>query len=459
GYVFGVFRMDDLMRGILDGQTAAVRLQVYDGGQLVAPALMYDSGGAEEQAPAGHAFTHTLTLPLDGHLWTLRFLSLSPFEAAVASLAPLIILGCGTVISLLLFATVWSLATTRERALALAREMISAVQDRETRLRESQRFRALFESARDALFLLEPDGRIVDANRLACDSLGRHREAVVGATADAFFHSGEGPLTGAVLGGLLHQVHHNHHVLVEAGQVRGDGGRFPVEVVFSPIDYEGRQLLLAAVRDITARKRAEAQLKRALADLAAAKAEAEAASARLAAANRELERQSLLDGLTGVANRRCFDDFLNREWQRAMRARHPLALILADVDHFKAYNDHYGHPAGDACLVQIAQVLAGGVSRPADLVARYGGEEFAVVLPDTDAEGLRHIAEKLRAAVAALAIPHAVSPTADHVTLSLGAATAMPGEGVTPAGLIAAADRSLYQAKAAGRNRVWASVA
>ncbi len=171
-------------------------------------------------------------------------------------------------------------------------------------------------------------------------------------------------------------------------------------------------------------------------------------------ANQKLERLSFLDGLTNLANRRRFDEFLQIEWRRAVRDAAPFSVILTDIDFFKAYNDTYGHEAGDEILKRIAGTLAATVNRPADLVARYGGEEFVVVLPGTDAAGAGTLAERLRAAVEALAIPHTASRAAAHVTISAGVATAVPERGAAAAALVAAADQALYQAKHDGRNRV-----
>jgi diguanylate cyclase (GGDEF)-like protein len=258
------------------------------------------------------------------------------------------------------------------------------------------------------------------------------------------------------LGQILEYVQQHGSVVVEAEFSRKNGKLFPVEVLFSAINHEGRQLVLAAVRDITERKQVESGLKKALAELAQAKLEMERFNWRLTEANLKLQRISQLDGLTGIANRRYFDEYLNKEWRRALRGAQMLALIMTDVDHFKAYNDCYGHQAGDDCLRKMARALSAEVRRPADLLARYGGEELVAVLPDTSLEGALLIAENMRLAVEALAIPHAKSPTVSHVTLSLGVAAVVPTPATLPKLLIEAADKALYQAKAEGRNRVCA---
>lgn len=173
----------------------------------------------------------------------------------------------------------------------------------------------------------------------------------------------------------------------------------------------------------------------------------------LEAKNTELQRLSSLDGLTGIANRRVFDEFVKREWLRAARDNSSISLILIDIDHFKKFNDGYGHQGGDDCLRKVAHALAATVKRPSDLVARYGGEEFAVVMPDTDREGAAKIAEALRAGVDGMNLTHEYSTTSDHVTISLGVATMPPSGTTAPEELIAKADEALYRSKENGRNQ------
>lgn len=171
--------------------------------------------------------------------------------------------------------------------------------------------------------------------------------------------------------------------------------------------------------------------------------------------NRTLETLSCTDTLTGLANRRKFDETLISEWGRARRNAQPLSLIMCDVDHFKLYNDTLGHQAGDVCLQRVAAALASAVVRPADLVARYGGEEFAVILPETDARGAQAVAESLRQAVNALQLPHVPEHGAPYLTASFGVSTA-PGRLTAGAAesLLRRADAALYLAKDMGRNRV-----
>ena len=175
---------------------------------------------------------------------------------------------------------------------------------------------------------------------------------------------------------------------------------------------------------------------------------------QLQQANHELQRLACSDGLTQVANRRCFDDTFNAQWQRLAREQASLSLILCDVDYFKLYNDTHGHLAGDDALRQVAKAISQTVKHPADLVARYGGEEFAVILPNTDIESAIAVARDIQNNVSALKKPHPHSQVSEFITLSLGVATITPHSQLSPATLIATADQGLYQAKAQGRNCV-----
>ncbi|HLO48719.1 MAG TPA: diguanylate cyclase [Kamptonema sp.] len=179
---------------------------------------------------------------------------------------------------------------------------------------------------------------------------------------------------------------------------------------------------------------------------------------RLEAANGELHRLASLDGLTGLANRRQFDEYLDSEWQRSLREAAPLSLILCDVDFFKLYNDTYGHQAGDECLKKVALAIEEARQQPWDFAARYGGEEFAVILPHAHEQRALEVAEEIRSRIAALQIPHVSSKVSEFVSVSLGVATNDQKEGISIAStsldtLVATADKALYQAKQQGRDR------
>ncbi len=195
------------------------------------------------------------------------------------------------------------------------------------------------------------------------------------------------------------------------------------------LDGEGNLIgVLESLRDMTAMKDAEARLR----DLAG------------------------LDGLTGLPNRRTFDDAITKEWGRSARQSAPLALIMIDIDHFKQFNDNFGHAGGDQCLTTVANVIANSARRAGDLPARYGGEEFAIVLPSTDLDGAMAVAENLRRSIEAREIRHPENTASPFVTASIGAAVAVPAPGIRPDAIIRNADQALYRAKELGRNRICA---
>lgn len=170
--------------------------------------------------------------------------------------------------------------------------------------------------------------------------------------------------------------------------------------------------------------------------------------------NKKLEELAHQDALTGLANRRHFDSVLDREWERLQRDQRPLSILYMDIDHFKLYNDTYGHAAGDQCLAQVGKVLAHAARRPGDMAARYGGEEFVMILPGTNTDGAADVAQRILEDIDALAIPHSASSTGDFVTISIGIASAIPRASHAPTFLVRAADSALYTAKHSGRHRV-----
>jgi diguanylate cyclase (GGDEF)-like protein len=183
-------------------------------------------------------------------------------------------------------------------------------------------------------------------------------------------------------------------------------------------------------------------------------AKVEEVNRNLEQANEELRKLTNLDGLTGIANRRYHDDTLQREWRRCQRTNSFLAAIMIDIDHFKLYNDHYGHIAGDHCLQQVARELQRGARRISDSVARYGGEEFVCLMPDCSAEAAMNVAELIRERIRALLIPHITSKIDSILTVSQGVAAMVPSRDTVPSELIRRADQALYQAKLQGRDRV-----
>ena len=173
----------------------------------------------------------------------------------------------------------------------------------------------------------------------------------------------------------------------------------------------------------------------------------------LSGINADLKEQSAQDSLTGIPNRRSFDTAYDQEWNHGTRSGKPLALIMGDVDHFKRFNDTYGHQRGDDCLKAIAGAMRHAARRKVDLVARYGGEEFAMLLPDTPAVSALLVAGRVLEAVRTLRVPHKSSPTSNHVTMSLGVCAAVPRAELRPEDLVKVTDRALYDAKSKGRNQ------
>jgi len=205
-----------------------------------------------------------------------------------------------------------------------------------------------------------------------------------------------------------------------------NGKEFPIELTISANNFENHHVFTGIIRDITERKEIEERLK----------------------------ILSIRDGLTGVGNRRFFDEVMQKEWKLGLRNQKPLSLILLDIDYFKNYNDAYGHPAGDRCLKEIADVIVSSLHRPADHVARYGGEEFVILMPDTDAKGVLSIGENIRANIETRKVEHSQSKVSAYVTASLGCATIIPSPDPSPADFLKTADRALYQAKKQNRNQV-----
>ncbi|MEL7635888.1 MULTISPECIES: diguanylate cyclase [Sporomusa] len=208
-----------------------------------------------------------------------------------------------------------------------------------------------------------------------------------------------------------------------------------------PLELKARVLSALKIKyEIDQRKAREAELVKVLEELENA--------------NRELSRLSSLDGLTGIANRRHFEQIYDMEWRRAARTGSELSVLFLDLDFFKYYNDTYGHQEGDDCLKQVAAAAGRVLKRPGDLLARYGGEEFVVILPETSIAGAVEVAEAIRKAIERCNIPHSASPVAAYVTMSVGVAGGLVTQEDKPSDFIARADKALYEAKHSGRNRV-----
>jgi diguanylate cyclase (GGDEF)-like protein len=235
-------------------------------------------------------------------------------------------------------------------------------------------------------------------------------------------------------------------------EIHREGKIIALEVRATPIFAPQEQIAYAIVAfaDITKRKQAQKILSDYYYILETQVAER---TTELEQANQQLHRLANLDGLTQVANRRRFDEYLNLEWKRLVREKQPLSLVMFDIDYFKFYNDCYGHQAGDDCLKQIASALSRALKRPADLAARYGGEEFAAILPNTELLGAVAVARAIQEEVKQLKIPHERSEVSEYVTLSMGVTSTIPTQDLSVEDLVAAADEALYKAKKRGRDR------
>lgn len=293
----------------------------------------------------------------------------------------------------------------------------------------------ILDTAAEGIFGVDTAGRLTFMNRAAVDMLGWQVNELMGGGHHELIHhtkaggspnpAEECPVSAAFLQGKPQR---------SDGEVfwRRDGTGFPVEMTAAPLVDDGTVAGAVVVfRDISERLAAERHLKE---------------------ANARLEHLVRIDGLTGVSNRLFFEEFMDTAWRHHLRRGQPLTVLLVDVDAFKAYNDHYGHQAGDCCLRQVAKALASQLYRPTDHVARYGGEEFVMVLTDTDVEGAAKVAERFCQGVRALAIPHEALGGGASVTVSVAVAAMVPRRGQSADELIKAADDALYAAKSQGRN-------
>jgi diguanylate cyclase (GGDEF)-like protein/PAS domain S-box-containing protein len=295
----------------------------------------------------------------------------------------------------------------------------------ETSLRESEeRYRAIYQHAAEGILLTDFSGNIIECNPQIQRMLGYREEQLLNKDIHTLFN----PDDLIHLPSQIEELKSGKTIFIER-RLRTSQG------IYLQCEQSGKKisdsLIILIYRDITERKRAEEALEK---------------------ANQILQRLAVQDGLTGIPNRRKFDETISNEWYRMQRDKTKLGVILCDIDFFKQYNDHYGHQKGDECLKKVAECLSANVHRPGDLVARYGGEEFVVLLPDTTVDGCRIIAEKMRVSIENLAIEHNKSTVSSTLTMSFGVAAFVPDGEFDPDRILIPADKALYRAKGNGRN-------
>ncbi|MGC9519304.1 MAG: diguanylate cyclase [Desulfuromonadaceae bacterium] len=285
------------------------------------------------------------------------------------------------------------------------------------------------------LYTADRKGFVTYVNSAALKMLETSKEEILGQDAHKLFHVNPENPDHCLCDKVLEEkvtLHSNRQIFTTR-----HARHFPVEVVCSPLFSHNRLTGTTTVfQDITERLQQEENLKK---------------------AQEELRKMALQDSLTGVLNRRGFDQRAEKIWRNALRRKQPLSLLMIDIDHFKLYNDHYGHKQGDRCLERVAKTLDLACKRPEDIVARYGGEEFIALLPDTDLYSSKHVAKRMLAMITELKLKHAASPVSALVTVSIGCCGIIPDTDKTLEELVVCADRNLYQAKNSGRNRVCAS--
>lgn len=327
----------------------------------------------------------------------------------------------------------------------------------ELALAESEKsYRTIVETVSDIIFRLGPDQKIEFVNP-AIRLFGYDPGELVGQSVDKFLDvsSNDQELISKIATqevGPLATSNLEVNIKVVRGSVPGENPR-PIPVLldaFGLWDVSDEEVFK---NNVDKNFLGTLCIARNIMEIKAVQEELLETQSRLMEAVEELKKLSTLDGLTGIGNRRFFDEYSEKEWKRAQRDQNSFSVVMIDLDCFKFYNDTYGHQRGDACLKEVAEVIKNAMKRPADMAARYGGEEFVLVLPETNEKGAVRLAEKLRQQVMDLKLEHENNSCANEVTISLGVATGIPKPGKLFSDLLAQADKALFQAKRSGRNR------
>lgn len=325
------------------------------------------------------------------------------------------------------------------KSMIKALERIADVRKNLTRSNET--LNSILNTATNGIYITDDDGYILSMNASGCSMLGVDEQSVIGTNITTISADTAQFSTPALIKRhIIEVVQKTLGVRREVELRRKSGTTFPAEISTNFVADEDGGIYVGIFHDISERKAYENELKQ--------------SRQKLKAMNEQLRVLSYVDGLTKIHNRRSFDEAIRREFQQARRDGTELSVILCDIDHFKSYNDTYGHQLGDDALIKVAHTIKSSPQRPSDLAARYGGEEFIILLPQTDAKGAQFVAEKTRNSVIKLAIPNSNSSCHQYVTISLGIATIRPTKNCSIENLIKMADDALYSAKKKGRNNV-----
>jgi len=314
------------------------------------------------------------------------------------------------------------------------------------------RYRSILDNALDGIININKYGSIQSINKAALSMFGYDAHELLGRNINLLMAASLRDVHDSYIQTITNNRKAKTKALGTVREVEGlrkDGSSFPIEIALSRIVVDEEMYFTGIVRDLTERKRAARAMEEYREHL---EDQVSKRTQELTMANKKLEKLANLDGLTGIANRRVFDDDLKKEWRRAKRQNTVLSLLMCDVDYFKNYNDSYGHLAGDECLRKIAATMQNLFQRAGDLVSRYGGEEFAIVLPGVPYRGITKVTEQLRQSIAQLGIKHLRPDGSSIVTISIGGVTVAPELELSEQDIVNLADKALYQAKQKGRN-------
>ncbi|WP_294892279.1 MULTISPECIES: diguanylate cyclase domain-containing protein [unclassified Sulfuricurvum] len=438
GFVYAPFRINDLMRAVFGDHYDDLAFEIYDG-DTTEPNLLLSRNFS---AAGAHAMMVEKRIDVGGRTWTLRFKPLHGFTKEAETSFPWLVLLLGMLLTFAIFEVVRSLLRTKEQAQRLAEKMTEKLSASEEWLRFA------LEGTGDGIWDWNVVTNKVFFSKRWKEMLGFSEDEIKGSLKEWEERVHPDDIAKVLrdvqdhLDGKTEMYTNEHRVRCKDGTYKWIFDRG----VVAERDKHNRPIrMVGSHTDISEPKRIEAELM-------VAKERAEAANTALKLKSEELEKLSMHDGLTRIPNRRYFDEIYEKRYKEALRDAKPLAIIMVDVDHFKNFNDHYGHAQGDECLIKIADALQKTLKRPSDFVARYGGEEFVVLLADIDEEGMKTVAEHLVDSVRKLNIPHAFSSAAPYVTISAGAAFShTPAEKKKE--LLKHADEAMYRSKENGRDR------